>query len=117
MDVEGGVSEDLKYHRLLSESQRVSRIVSLNCYVGILLCVFACVVLGAAFIPPHALAPETKLFFGTVVAVAVIGLFVVLILARHDVSSLLLFTTLAVFLAGFILGVAACAIQGVLHKN
>lgn len=86
--------------------ERISGILSLNCYMTIFLCIFSSVLVVLALILPGVIPVEKKAFI-LLVAIAVVLSGVVLICARKDPSILAIFTTLCAFLGGTLLGIGA----------
>jgi hypothetical protein len=86
--------------------ERISGILSLNCYMTIFLCIFSSILVITALILPGVIPVEKKAFI-LLVGVAVLLAGIVLICARRDPSILAIFTTLCAFLGGTLLGVGA----------
>ena len=86
--------------------ERISGILSLNCYMTIFLCLFSSILVVTALILPGVIPVEKKAFI-LLVGVAVLLASIVLICARRDPSILAIFTTLCAFLGGTLLGVGA----------
>jgi len=121
MSVEIDVVEkrtDLDFLREKRVLQEISSAISLNCYVGVIIAiassVLACVVF---FVLTNQISQEERLFFVTVVSVTVVGLLLILCLARKDPKTVLIFSTLISLIGGFIAGLAICTIAAELKTK
>lgn len=96
--------------------ERISGILSINCYLSVFLCIFSSVLVVIALILPGAIPPEKKAFILLIGIAVVLGI-IVLTCARKDPSILTIFTTLSAFLAGTLLGIGVILLAPVLLNS
>ena len=96
--------------------ERISGIISINCYISIFLCIFSAVLITTTVALPGVIPPEKKAFIFLVGISVILGI-CVLVCARRDPSILITFMTLTTFLAGTLLGVGVILLAPQLLKK
>lgn len=100
------------------ELKRVSQIIVAICQFTGVLAVVALVVLVSGFVLAKGVSQEEKTYGLTIIGVVFLGIFIVLLFAiRKDSTTLLFFTSLALFITGIIFGIATCLFLDIVTRN
>lgn len=94
---------------LSRDLERVSQLLSINCYLAILASVFSCVLITTALLLPGAIPVDARIFILIMGLAVVIGM-IVLIIARKSPALLVIFSSVTFWAAGVMLGVAVILI-------
>lgn len=94
---------------LSRDLDRISQLLSINCYLAILASVFSCVLVTTAVLLPGAIPVDARVFILIMALAVVIGM-IVLIIARKSPALLVIFSSVTFWAAGVMLGVATILI-------
>lgn len=86
--------------------ERISSMISINCWSVVGLCLFSSLVMGVTILLPGAVPIEKQIFVG-IACLAVLCPIIVLACAKRNPAALTLFTWIAATGAGILIGVGA----------
>ena len=86
------------------ELRETSRIISLSCYVSVILVLFAVTLAVVVFVVSTTISEDKRVFVSTVIGAGTLGILAILVLSRNHPKTLLIFIPLATFIAGALTG-------------
>lgn len=91
-------------HRFKRELEETSLVISLGCYISIVLVLFAVAIAIVVFVVSTTVSSDKRAFILTLIGGGTLGILTILVLSRKHYKTLLIFTPLATFLAGLLIG-------------
>lgn len=93
-------------HKLDKEMRKVGKGITINGYVGTVICIISTIITLAILLISSTLNQDRKMFLGGVLIVLMVGMQIVICLVRSDPTTLIFLTTISVAVSTFTAGLA-----------
>jgi type IV secretory pathway component VirB8 len=88
------------------ELKKSSKTITVVAIISVVFAVVSLGVIGGIIFISTTMNPDRKVFFGSILVVAIIVLIIIVCVSRHDHRSLLVFSTLLSYISAFTLGLS-----------